>query len=256
MTNVHLTCDAFQELLPDYLEGALPDSALADAELHLAACAACRSLVTDLQQISHEAAALAPLAPSRDLWPGIAARIAPRTLQLPSAGATPRRRPRWLTGALAAGLTGIAALALWQLRAPAESMPAVASAPALAAPVTADSVVPTPLSPTTPPQVTEAAPPAVSVSAPAVRAPRADATTTYANEISRLRTVFEQSSDLLDPRTRAVLSTSLRTIDSAIAEAQRALDRDPASAFLSQQLNRSLEQKLGLLRKATLLAGT
>jgi hypothetical protein len=68
--------------------------------------------------------------------------------------------------------------------------------------------------------------------------------------------VFDQQSEVLDPRTRAVLSSSLRTIDSAIAEARAALDRDPASQFLTHQLNKSLEQKLGLLRKAALLSST
>jgi hypothetical protein len=155
-------------------------------------------------------------------------------------------------------LTGIAALALWQ-RGTGDvttAGPAVVSTAPATAPVTADSApAARGIEPAVP--VIEATPPAVvpaSASAPA--APRSDATTTYESEISRLRAVFEESSGLLDPRTQAVLSTSLRTIDSAIAEAQRALDRDPASAFLSQRLNRSLEQKLGLLRKATLLAGT
>lgn len=78
----------------------------------------------------------------------------------------------------------------------------------------------------------------------------------YATEINKLRAVFDQQSEVLDPRTRAILSTSLRTIDSAIAEARAALNRDPASQFLNQQLNKSLEQKLGLLRKAALLSST
>ena len=47
--------------------------------------------------------------------------------------------------------------------------------------------------------------------------------------------------------------SSIATIDSAIAEARRALEVDPASRFLSTQLNKALEKKLGLLRTAALL---
>jgi len=261
MINHNLTCDAFQEQLSEYLEGTLSDSAVADAELHIAACASCRALVEDLQAIAAGASTLAPLVPARDLWPGIAARIEPKVLKLTPAARAAKPWSRMTLGAIAAGLVAVTALSTWQLTRSRESASTIAQTPpvtavqpestpsTLAAPGIQESAVTavaTPLVPTAP------ASPAL-VSSP-TRAP--DAATTYANEISKLRVVFDQQSDLLDPRTRAILSTSLRTIDSAIAEARRALDRDPASQFLTQQLNKSLEQKLGLLRKAALLSST
>jgi hypothetical protein len=57
----------------------------------------------------------------------------------------------------------------------------------------------------------------------------------------------------LDPKTIAVLEASLRVIDQAIAESRAALERDPASRFLNQQLTRTLDRKLELLRTAALL---
>jgi hypothetical protein len=96
--------------------------------------------------------------------------------------------------------------------------------------------------------------PAVTAVADAERRPSAAAT--YTSEIQRLRSVMEERAEELDPATVAILMSSIATIDSAIAEARRALDRDPASRFLNQQLNKSLEQKLGLLRKAALLPST
>ena len=44
-------------------------------EAHLSSCAGCAALVTDLRRIEAEARALPSLAPSRDLWDGIRARI-------------------------------------------------------------------------------------------------------------------------------------------------------------------------------------
>jgi hypothetical protein len=260
MINHNLTCDAFQAQLSEYLEGTLSDSAVADAELHIAACASCRALVEDLQAIVQGASTLAPLVPARDLWPGIAARIEPKVLPFAPA-APPRPWSRLTLGAIAAGLVAVTALSTWQITRSRETAATVAQTPPVAAPVHPES---TPSTQATP----EASGPAVTAVAPTTPtprsaptlvsspAPRPDAATTYATEINRLRGVFEQQADLLDPRTRAVLSTSLRTIDSAIAEARAALNRDPASQFLNHQLNKSLEQKLGLLRKAALLSST
>jgi hypothetical protein len=261
MIHHNLTCDAFQEQLSDYLEGTLADSAVADAELHLAACAECRTLVGDLQAISRGAASLGPLVPSRDLWPGIAARIEPRVLALTPATAAARPWSRRTLGAIAAGLVAVTALSTWQLTRLGDTAPSVAqSVPP--APVTQSESVPA--SPVQQPlpdpgdsgRFTTAVASPSSPPSPPRASSRPDAATTYANEISKLRSVFDQQSDVLDPRTRAVLSSSLRTIDSAIAEARAALDRDPASQFLTHQLNKSLEQKLGLLRKAALLSST
>jgi hypothetical protein len=260
MINHNLTCDAFQERLSEYLEGTLPDSALADVELHIAACASCRSLVEDLRAIVQGASTLAPLVPSRDLWPGIAARIEPKVL--PFAPATREARPwsRLTLGAIAAGLVAVTALSTWQLTRSRETQSTVAQTPPVALPAQPDSTPPSLAMPGASESVVTAT---VPVPAPQMtptlvssRTPRPDAATTYASEIDKLRAVFDQQSDVLDPRTRAILSTSLRTIDSAIAEARAALSRDPASQFLSQQLNKSLEQKLGLLRKAAFLSGT
>lgn len=261
MINHNLTCDAFQERLSEYLEGTLPDSALADVELHIAACTSCRSLVEDLRAIVQGAATLAPPVPSRDLWPGIAARIEPKVL--PFAPATREARPwsRLTLGAIAAGLVAVTALSTWQLTRSRETQSTVAQTPPVAMPAQPESTPSSLAVPGASESVVTATVQAVPApqTAPTLvssRAPRPDAATTYATEIDKLRAVFDQQSDVLDPRTRAILSTSLRTIDSAIAEARAALSRDPASQFLSQQLNKSLEQKLGLLRKAAFLSST
>ena len=254
MTHPNLTCPAFEAQLPGYLEGTLSDSSVADAELHLAACAECRALVADLREITRQAAVLPGIAPSRDLWPEIEARTHARVIPLtPRPSATPVTQ--WRLGAIAAALVGITALSTWTIATRdrgTDAPPAVA---------TNDSSTPTVRGSVEPAQATPPSTPSAPVESPAVtavshtaREARPDAGSTYTAEIRRLRGVVEERSQELDPATVAILQSSIATIDSAIAEARRALERDPASGFLTQQLNKSLERKLGLLRKAALLS--
>ncbi len=76
-------CAAVDARLADYLDDeppatlTVPERAAVDR--HVATCARCRALVRDLRAIAGEAAALPPLAPSRDLWAGIAPRLTDRT---------------------------------------------------------------------------------------------------------------------------------------------------------------------------------
>jgi hypothetical protein len=50
-----------------------------------------------------------------------------------------------------------------------------------------------------------------------------------------------------------VIETSLRVIDEAISQSRAALAKDPASAFLRDRLDNSLEKKVDLLRTAAML---
>jgi hypothetical protein len=75
----------------------------------------------------------------------------------------------------------------------------------------------------------------------------------YDREISKLRTIVKSRRSSLDPRTIAVLEQSIAVIDSAIAQSRSALAKDPASGFLANQLNHSLEKKVELLRTAAML---
>lgn len=254
MTHPNITCAEFEALLPDYLEEALSDSDVASAELHLASCAECRALVADLREITRQAATLPALVPSRDLWPEIEARTQPKVLPLvaaaPTAAPAPHRHwSRMRLGAIAAALVGVTAIGTWQVamrqRNANEGQPAVtASAPPASIP-SPESVPGVPVTTSAGTAVTR-----VATVSPA----RPEAKVTLAEEIAKLRGVLTDRADDLDPTTIAILEASIATIDTAIAEAQAALTADPASQFLNQQLNKSLERKLGLLRKASLLS--
>ena len=107
-----ISCDRFDELLPDLLEGTLSPRDRQAAELHQADCDRCAALVLDLDGIRAGAAALPTLRPSRDLWSGIAERIeAPVVALAPRAErtATPRRAAPWRSVAAAAALVALTA---------------------------------------------------------------------------------------------------------------------------------------------------
>ncbi|GMV10384.1 MAG: hypothetical protein ABS52_08990 [Gemmatimonadetes bacterium SCN 70-22] len=272
MTDRNLTCAELDERLGDYLEGTLDDSSVAAIELHLAGCPSCASLVRDVERITREAAALPALAPSRDLWAGIASRLDAPVIDLaaraaersagrrsePGRRTAPARWPRLRMGAMAAGLVGVTAIGTYLVTSRAGA-PTVAVAPAADPAFPAERTAGTPSLTGTPapglppgervPGATAGPGGATMVNRPA----RTSARATYDAEIAALRGVLAQRSDELDPRTVAVLETSLATIDSAIAEARQALQGDPASRFLSTQLNKMLEKKLGVLRTAALL---
>jgi hypothetical protein len=95
MTHQTMTCEQFDELLPDYLPDAdgavvLDAPTRAAATAHLDRCDRCAALTADLAEITRQAAVLAPLRPERDLWAGIAERIAAPVVALPGlTGETP-----------------------------------------------------------------------------------------------------------------------------------------------------------------------
>lgn len=269
MTDRNLTCAELDERLGDYLEGALDDSSVAAIEMHLSGCPDCASLVRDFERITREAAALPGLAPSRDLWAGIEARLDAPVIDLAAHAAeraadraasqsrriAPSRWRHLRMGALAAGLVGVTAIGTYIVTS-RSILPTVAVAPG------ADSA----LSEASAPSATEGPAgqlaaserPADASASPGgtamvSRPSRLPAQATFDTEIAALRGVLTQRSEELDPRTVAILETSLATIDSAITEARQALQADPASRFLSTQLNKMLEKKLGVLRTAALL---
>jgi hypothetical protein len=281
MTHHNLTCAQVDALLGDYLDGALDDSAVAAIELHLAGCRACTAAAQDFEQIVRSAAALPALAPSRDLWPAIAQRIEAPVVALGASGAASAagaRSASWRrlrTAGLAAGLVGITALSTYLLTnrrnastladAAAVGVAAGDSAARRAASDASDSsddgdpsTIPVLASAPAGQESLGAAPPSAIGAAtrgatPVRRDPAAAARETFASEISTLRGIVAERRDDLDPRTIAILESSIATIDSAIADARRALEGDPASRFLSTKLDRALEKKLGLLRTAALL---
>lgn len=265
MTDSIMNCGDVDELLPDYLEETLDEANRKRVRQHVSSCARCTSLIAELEGITVAAGALPELRPSRDLWDGIASRIETPVISLGSDDVIfSRRRPAWLLGAIAAGLVlataGITNV-LTRRSYEAQQIAAVDQREGrgllVPSPLESTSVMPTESAPTTS-KATPPAPSANSAGAPRPRptvqlVARSAADLEYDREINRLRAVLKVRRAQLDPETVTVIETSLRVIDEAISQSRAALAKDPASAFLRDRLDNSLEKKVDLLRTAAML---
>ena len=224
--------DPWTDRLSEYLDGDLTAAERNALERHLAACPSCSTTLAELTRVVMRARALPAPQPMRDLWDGIAERIAAEHAPPPAMPAPPPRRRRWsfawpeLAAAAMAIAVGSGGTAWW-------------AANRMAQPGTAGSALAVP-----------------SLSSPAVTpagglgaaAPRYDAA------VADLQRVLTAGRGTLDSSTVQVLERNLALIDRAIADAQRALAADPGNAYLNAHLARTMRQKLDLLRHAASLA--
>jgi len=230
MMTPELQCDAFDALLPDYLERSLDAATLAAARIHVATCERCASLVRDLDDIRARAAELPLLTPSRDLWPDIAARLSTGVVSLDERRERMAvRRRHWLVnGAAAAALVlATATGTIMVMRSVQPDVRLAKNNPNTTLPPVQSTVIPA--------------------------SEKLPATVTYEREIDGLRTIVRDRRAQLDPKTIAVIEKNLSVIDSAIAESRAALRKDSTSAFLADQLDHALDTKLTLLRTVALL---
>jgi len=272
MTN-GMNCDVFTDRLMAYLEHETDDATRAAIERHSVTCVDCGALLADLRKLRIDAANLPELAPSRDLWAGVAERIEAPVVSIRTARRMPDIRiaamGRWTRRALiAASLVGAAGVGyMVAARRAATSSPATSPTQVAQAPA-APSLVPdsSPSASTSAPAVSkpESTPASTSVASatpdPATRTPRPNAqfvvaslSADYDREISRLHTLIEQRRNQLDPVTVAIIEKNLQVIDGAIAECKKAIARDPSSRFLIESLNQSFQTKVELMRTAALL---
>ncbi len=259
--------DRWTDRLSEYLDHDLSDPERLELEAHVAACAECAATLAGLREVVGRARRLEHAAPAEDLWPAIAARIgaveAGATVGVPKgAGGAARARDvragdrrrlhGWLQGRFtlslpqaafaAAALMVIAGASVWMALGrgpiPATRGPAISSgnlgggATAVPSAGTAG---------------TTSAHPTAST-AVVTSDPRYDAT------IAELQRVLEQDRDRLDPRTVRVLEKNLAIIDTALADARRAVEADPSNMYLRNHLASVMKRKVSLLRTATLIA--
>lgn len=264
MTTNAMSCDVFHERLMAYLESETDDATRAAVERHAATCADCGAVLADVRKIRADAAQLPQLAPSRDLWAGIAARIEAPVLPLAPA----ERRTAWAgvrpslrIALLAASL--VAAAGIGYLSAGGRASPDGVAPPAGGVDATptrvasADSMIADTIRRAEALAVRQPqAPGARPVSAGgAMSAQYAVATLTadYDREIARLRSLIDERRNQLDPATVAVIERNIQVIDAAILDSRKAIAADPSSAFLIESLNQSLRTKVELMRTAVAL---
>ncbi len=268
----------------EFFEGTLSSDLREGFDKHVAACARCQGLIRDIDGIREQASALPELAPSRDLWSGIEARIQPRVVSIAPHPAGQLSR-RWLAAAAAAlivatsGITYVATTHSFNAstagsvaRSSATLPPQVAVATPPDASVAAGpdassgaapSVSPTVASSSGPKTSRASGQPGRSVNPPAAMsrtslasasaAPATASDLAFASEINQLQSVLIERRSQLDPQTVKVVEDNLRLIDTAVKRARSALAKDPASGFLTRQLDNALQKKVELLRTVALL---
>ncbi|MEO5902997.1 MAG: hypothetical protein ABIQ55_03190, partial [Gemmatimonadaceae bacterium] len=75
----------------------------------------------------------------------------------------------------------------------------------------------------------------------------------FSGEIDQLQSVLVERRAQLDPETLKVVEDNLKLINTAVQRARSALLRDPASGFLTRQLDNALRKKVDLLRTVALM---
>jgi hypothetical protein len=83
--------------------------------------------------------------------------------------------------------------------------------------------------------------------------PKTAAEAALAPEIEQLQDVLQHRRGQLDPSTVKIVEDNLALIDVAVKQARAALQRDPASGFLTERLDNALQKKVELLRTVALL---
>lgn len=220
--------DQWTERLSEYLDGELSPAEREALEGHLADCPECRTIVAELAEVTAEAARLPVHQPPARVWAGVAAGIG-LTGESRVVSIARRRRGRRIS------------LNLGQLAAAAVLMLMLGAGGAWVA-----------LRPGTGPLLagrhdSVATAPSLQPVANFGRG-RPD------SAIAELERVLVEERGHLDTATVRVIEQNLSRIDRAIAEARRALARDPNNTYLNDHLAQTMRKKIELLRRAAQLA--
>ena len=222
-----MTTDAFTDRLSEYLDGELRIDERASLEAHLVSCAECRRVLGELRAVIARASSLEDSRPARDLWRGIAARIAPTS----ASRATVLRRAllgrRFTFSLPQLAAAGLALMLLsgglvWMAR---SGDPRADFQP-------------------------------ISAAEGGSFTPTTSADAQFDAALAALQRTLHADGTALDAETVHTLDDSLAVIDRAIDQTRRALAVDPANIYLNRHLAEARQQKLSLLRRANELVKT
>ncbi len=223
-----MKCEDYERDLVDIVDGTVDPLRQREVERHLDACAACRTLVTDLRAIQAGAFTLDRLEPPARVWDRIQERLANEAL-----------------------LADVGGLGSWSARSVAwRPWLAAAAALLLATAIGVYSVVGRNAAPgaRAPADVAATTPGAEELVA-SVEADLLAAEAHYEKAILGLEQIARSDNDALDPQVAAVLQKNLLLIDQAIEESRAAVRAQPASANAQESLFDAMRNKVALLQQ-------
>jgi anti-sigma factor RsiW len=216
-----MSCHEYEIDLDDYIDASLPPDRVAAIDAHLAVCASCRALATDLRTLHNVAASLERRTPPPHVWARVSAAL----------DAGQRRAPFWqalwhamnpfagwrplLAGAIMLALITSATWFSWHQVSSVQS----------SAPVTA-VVDPPP-------------------SAPVGQVEAAQALDT---EIAHLEGIVNAGAEVLPGETKAAYQVNGDALEQAIGQNRAALQSDSTNNLAQQSLFEALRSKLALLQ--------
>jgi anti-sigma factor RsiW len=283
--------EPFVDQLSAYMDGDLAAAEVTALERHLEGCESCRAALVELRLVVERARALPVIPSPTDQWPALRARLA----ETPQDGAdelaplieTAPARPRviaidqhphwwqrpltvsWAQAAAAAVLLvvlagGGAYLALRGAGAPQVTGRSGPVASNQASPPREELQNPDRSAPVSsePAETPFDDQPQRARRVPA-RTPVNDGTTAlaasldprYDATVTELQQLLTTERGQLDTSTVRILEQNLAVIDRALAEARRAVGKDPANPYLRAHLASTMRRKVDLLRRATVIAG-
>ena len=209
-----MTCSQIKQQLNDYLDDELTADIRQRVDRHLGECLDCRREYESLRSLVDQAGGLeSEIRPSRDLWPGIHARMGRRRSLL---------SPGWLQ--LAAAGLALAVLSVpfsvwWTGRHDAGDSTAVQAE--------------------------------VEIGSFATRAERARAEDGVQLARTDLVTAIERRRDVIEDDTLRIWEDNMILLDQAIGELRAALDDDPQNLRLRMLLASRYQQERKLLQKVS-----
>lgn len=231
-----MNCNELREVINEFIDGDLSRLSFDEARVHVSECDGCRTEVARARKLVDEAASLPrEMGLERDLWKGIEGK-----LELPgAAGGSPDE---------GRGVAGAAAGALWRAGLAAALVVAMVAAGLIASRLlrtevpTGDAVPVAAAGPAHEPGVLPTA---------SGRSGMGEAGRAFLEAKQALRLAFREQRGALSQSTVSKVEENLKIIESAVAEIQGALERDPGNRQLERMLVAAQQREVALLRKVT-----
>ena len=220
-----MSCQAYEALIGDYVDGTMGDARRAEFESHLTTCASCRALAADFTAIRTASRSLEPHIPPPHVWRKLSAAIDAEPKPLFASG------PWWRVFAPVAVMAMLVASLAW---AAAQLSVAVRSTTAQLTSTTGER-----LASTGPPTHAEPA---------SIVAEYQFAESALTSTIEGLERIAATNPTPLDMETEDVLRANLMLLDGAIGESREALKKEPENDVAQQSLFEALRNKVVLLQ--------